>query len=111
MLISQLAETKHFEEPHVPFELKEKITTMRLLNNEIKMVYCQANENDYSDVSAVEAEEDEREVFKFDDENYQAKLKAAINTNLNHEEVSSLRIVSILFLVGLFGLCITQLHL
>ena len=28
--------------------------------------------------------EDEREMYKFDDENYQTKLRKAINTNINH---------------------------
>ncbi len=57
---------------------------MRLLNNEIKMVYAQGNENDYSDLAGNNDSEEDRELFKFDDESYQAKLKAAINTNLNH---------------------------
>ncbi len=43
IFISNLAETRQFEEEYVQFQLKEKIKTMRLLNNEIKMVYSQAN--------------------------------------------------------------------
>jgi len=31
------------EEVYKPFELKDKIKTMRLLDNEIKMVYSQGN--------------------------------------------------------------------
>lgn len=111
VLISQLAETRHMEEPHVKFELREKITTMRLLDNEIKMVYCQSNENDYEEMEAAEVSEDDREVFKFDDETYQAKLRTAINTNLNHKEVDNFRLVSLLFLLCLFGLCISQLYM
>jgi hypothetical protein len=33
---------------------------MRLLNNEIKMVYSQSNDNDYSEMAAAETEEDDR---------------------------------------------------
>lgn len=40
---------------------------MRLLNNEIKMVYSDNNENDYSEAGDRNIEEDDREVFKFDD--------------------------------------------
>ena len=111
MLISQLAETKPFEQEEGRFVLRDNIKTMRLLNNEIKMVYSHAQEsNDCSEAGAAEASEDERELFKFDDENYQAKLRSAINTNLNHEEVGSLRTVSILFLLGLFGTSIAHLQ-
>ena len=48
------------------------------------MVYASGNENDYNENSAGTSGEDDREVFKFDDESYQAKLRTAINTNLNH---------------------------
>lgn len=37
------------------------------MDNEIKMVYANGNENDYNDNSANTAGEDDREVFKFDD--------------------------------------------
>jgi hypothetical protein len=43
-------------------------------------------------------------MFKFNDEGYQARLRAAINTNLNHVEVSNLRKASILFVAILFAL-------
>ena len=65
------------------------------------MVYTKDNENDYSYDNENE-NEDDLEIFKFDDESYQAKLKAAINTNLDHVEVSKLRWVSFIFLVALF---------
>lgn len=49
------------------------------------MVYSyQSDNNEYSEMSAIETSEDDRQLFKFDDENYQAKLRSAINTNLNH---------------------------
>jgi len=48
-------------------------------------------------------------MFKFDDETYQAKLRAAINTNLNHVEVSNLRKVSFVFLLLLFAMNILEI--
>ena len=109
IFISQLAETKQFDNIHVRFELKDKIKTMRLLNNEIKMVYSQTNDNECSETADRINEEDDREVFKFDDETYHAKLRTAINTNLNHEEVLTLRRASCLFVAILFGLFIFQM--
>jgi hypothetical protein len=53
--------------------------------------------------------EDEREMFKFDDENYQAKLRKAINTNINHIEISRLKWISSVFLVLLFVFISLQL--
>jgi hypothetical protein len=75
---------------------------MRLLDNEIKMVYSVGVEGDYSDTAGHREGEDERELFKFDDEGYQAKLRSAINTNLNHVEVLNLRRASCFFLLLLF---------
>ena len=46
---------------------------------------------------------------KFDDETYQAKLKAAINTNLNHIEVYKLTSASYIFIFSLFLLHILTL--
>ena len=93
------------------FVLRDKIKTMRLLDNEIKMVYAQAGEGDFSDNDANGQGEDERELFKFDDEAYQAKLRAAINTNLSHIEVGNLRRASLLFLFLLFLLNALELYL
>lgn len=101
--ISNLAETKHLETVTKRFELKEKIRTMRLVNNEIKMVYNQGGENDFVGDEPVPETEDEREMFKFDDEGYQAKLRSAINTNLNHIEVVNLRRASVACLFLLFA--------
>lgn len=84
VFLNQLAESKREDVVLRQFELKEKIKTMRLLNNEIKMVYNQSSENDYNSGREGMDFEDEREMFKFDDENYQAKLRKAINTNINH---------------------------
>lgn len=47
ILISNLAETKTQQEKLNRFELKYKIKTMRLLNNEIKMVYNQNSNGDF----------------------------------------------------------------
>ena len=49
------------------------------------MVYSNSNENDYNDGANGAAGEEDRQLFKFDDETYQAKLRTAINTNLNHK--------------------------
>lgn len=77
---------------------------MRLTNNEIKMVYNQ-DSDDYFDQNGNEDEyEDEYQMMKIDDENYQKKIYKAINTNLNHKEISKLRWVSFGFL---FFLCVT----
>ena len=47
ILISNLAEQKStIEKPHL-FELNTKIKTMRLLKNEIKMVYDQSNNAEF----------------------------------------------------------------
>ena len=73
-------------------------------------MYTEGIEGDCSDATAGLATDDERELFKFDDEGYQAKLRAAINTNLNHIEVTRLRRVSFLFLLFLFVLNGLQLY-
>lgn len=75
------------------------------------MVYSANAEGDFSDTNANGQGDDEREMFKFDDEGYQAKLRAAINTNLNHIEVTNLRRASLLFLLLLFAANITHLLL
>ena len=75
------------------------------------MVYAQGGEGDFSDNDANGQGEDERELFKFDDEAYQAKLRAAINTNLSHIEVVNLRRASLLFLLLLFTLNGLELYL
>ena len=82
---------------------------MRLLDNEIKMVYNQNSENDYNSGREGLNFEDEREMFKFDDENYQTKLRKAINTNINHVEISRLKWVSGFFLILLFTFISLQL--
>jgi hypothetical protein len=109
VFLTQLAETKKEDVVLRQFELKEKIKTMRLLNNEIKMVYNQSSENDYNSGREGMDFEDEREMFKFDDENYQAKLRKAINTNINHVEISRLKWISTIFLVLLFVFISLQL--
>lgn len=48
-------------------------------------------------------------MFKFDDENYQAKLRKAINTNINHVEISRLKWISFFFLILLFVFISLQL--
>ncbi len=75
------------------------------------MVYANGNDNDYNGNSANTTGQDDREVFKFDDETYQAKLRTAINTNLCHGEVNNLRKMSVIFILLLFSLIIIQLVL
>lgn len=41
-------------------------------------------------------------MFKFDDDNYQSKLRKAINTYINHIEITKLKWASFVFLVLLF---------
>ena len=64
--IANLNESSQIEEVQKRFELKEKIKTMRLLNNEIKMVYTSGAEN-CADSAQAGQDDDERELFKFDD--------------------------------------------
>ncbi len=73
------------------------------------MVYNQSSENDYNSGREGMDFEDEREMSKFDDENYQAKLRKAINTNINHVEISRLKWISSVFLVLLFVFISLQL--
>ena len=47
-------------------------------------------------------------MFKFDDETYQAKLRSAINTDLNHDEVTTLQRASTVFLLLVIGLAVFQ---
>jgi hypothetical protein len=82
---------------------------MRLLNNEIKMVYSSGGDN-YADAQNNGQDDDEREFFKFDDEGFQTKLRAAINTNLTHVEVLNLRRASLIFMILLFGFNILELY-
>jgi hypothetical protein len=73
------------------------------------MVYTEGGEGDCSDAAGGVGTDDGMELFKFD-EGYQAKLRAAINTNLNHIEVARLRRISFLFLLLLFFLNGLQLY-
>lgn len=49
-------------------------------------------------------------MFKFDDDNYQIKLRKAINTYLNHVEVTNLKRCATLFLLSLCLLNILLLY-
>ena len=58
---------------------------MRLLNNEIKMVYEKDNDLDCNHSSFINEDDDDIRVLSMDDENYQTKIREAINTTLNHQ--------------------------
>lgn len=70
ILISNLAETKTQQEKLNRFELKYKIKTMRLLNNEIKMVYNQNSNGDFENNEHEETEEDDLQMLKLNDKKY-----------------------------------------
>lgn len=73
------------------------------------MVYEQDNEADFNQGENTGEEEDEVNIFKMDDEMYQAKIRHAINTKLDHKEVLHLRTCFIVFLLGLCTLCVLQM--
>ena len=55
---------------------------MRLLNNELKMVYDQNNNADFDNNDRDEDEEDDLQIMKLNDDRYQEKIRSAINTKL-----------------------------
>jgi hypothetical protein len=57
---------------------------MRLLNNELKMVYDQNNNADFDNNDRDEDEEDDLQIMKLNDDRYQEKIRSAINTKLEH---------------------------
>lgn len=84
ILISNLAEQKTTMEKQELFKLTTKIKTMRLLRNEIKMVYDQSNNVDFDRGDSEFNDEDDYEQIKLNDESYHEKIRSAINTKLNH---------------------------
>ena len=84
MLITNLAEKKSLSQEVVFFQLKIKIKTMRLLDNEIKMVYNQNNNAEFERGDSEYNENDEYELIKLSEEGYHEKIRTAINTKLDH---------------------------
>lgn len=87
-MVVSLAEKKETIEEVSLYKLKTKIKTMRLLNNEIKMVYETDNELDYNQGQGMNEDDDDIKVINLDDENYQNKIRKAINTKLDHKEIT-----------------------
>lgn len=74
---------------------------MRLVNNEIKMAYDKDNFNEHHTNNQIPDEEEEYDFVKLNDENYHSKIRAAINTKLDHQEVGRLKIATLLVLIAL----------
>lgn len=53
--------------------------------------------------------DDQREMFRFDDQGYQAKFRKAINTNINHMQITRLKYISLIFILLLFAFISVQL--
>lgn len=85
ILITTLAETKTKNNAQNRFELKYKIKTMRLLNNEIKMVYDQNGNMDFDKNDHGDLQDDDLQMLKLNDDRYHQKIREAINTKLNHQ--------------------------
>lgn len=75
ILIANLADAKTKTTQIHKFKLTYKIKTMRLLNNEIKMVYDQNNNYDFDNVDRDEDEDDDLQLLKLNDDRYQEKLE------------------------------------
>lgn len=82
---------------------------MRLLNSEIKMVYDQNSGNDFDNNEHEEDEEDDLQIMKLNDNRYQEKIRSAINTKLNHEEVSHLTYFGFLFAILIIAITILEM--
>lgn len=91
------------------YKLTYKIKTMRLLNNEIKMVYDQNSNNDFDNNEREQDEEDDLQIMKLNDNRYQEKIRSAINTKLNHEEVSHLNYFGFLFAFFIIAITILEM--
>jgi hypothetical protein len=82
--MTTLVETKSKNETENRFELKYKIKTMRLLNNEIKMVYDQNINSDFDKNDHEDVDDGDLKLMKLNDDRYHQKIREAINTKLNH---------------------------
>lgn len=79
-----------------------KIKTLRLTNNELHMIYNDDSEDDFEN-DFEQSDEEEEGRGRFDDERYVEVVKKAINTNLEHVEVSGFRLFSFVCVVLSFG--------
>lgn len=109
VLIANLADVKTKPESACTFELTYKIKTMRLLNNEIKMVYNQNGNAEFDGGDHEEDEEDDIQLLKLNDDRYHEKIRAAINTKLSHEEVRSLKYIGMVVAFLFVGATILQM--
>lgn len=75
VLITTLAETKTNKEATSKFELQYKIKTMRLMNNEIKMVYDQNNGGDFDKNDHDDNDDDDLQILKLNDDRYHQKIR------------------------------------
>lgn len=82
---------------------------MRLLNNELKMVYDQNNNADFDNNDRDEDEEDDLQIMKLNDDRYQEKIRSAINTKLEHEEVVHLKYIGIVIGIIFVGVATGQM--
>lgn len=84
---------------------------MRLLNNEIKMVYDQNNGGDFDKNDYGDNEDDDYEMLKLNDDRYHQKIREAINTKLNHEEIAKLTYLGIAFIFLLLLITVGEMLL
>jgi hypothetical protein len=77
---------------------------MRLLNNEIKMVYDQNINSDFDKNDHEDVDDGDLKLMKLNDDRYHQKIREAINTKLNHSEITKLTFLGMLFLILLLGI-------
>lgn len=65
------------------------------------MAYDKDNFNEHHTNNQIPDEEEEYDFVKLNDENYHSKIRAAINTKLDHQEVGRLKIATLLVLIAL----------
>ena len=73
------------------------------------MVYDQNNNADFDKADSDYNDDDEYGQIKLNDETYHEKIRAAINTKLNHKETFHLRMIALLLLIVLIGITIVQM--
>lgn len=70
------------------------------------MVYDQNNNGDFDNNDHEENDEDDLQIMKLNDDRYHQKIRSAINTKLDHEQVSKLKYIGTLFAVILLGITV-----
>lgn len=73
------------------------------------MVYDQNSNNDFDNNEREEDEEDDLQIMKLNDNRYQEKIRSAINTKLNHEEVSHLTYSGFIFAFFIIAITIVEM--